>query len=49
MTVVVATARHRGEWDGRTWYFCNARCRERFLAEPRRYLDVAVRSGAEAR
>lgn len=38
MTVVVATARHRGEHAGRTWYFCNPRCREKFLADPARYL-----------
>jgi len=38
MTVVVATARHRAEHQGRTWYFCNPRCREKFLAAPERYL-----------
>ena len=42
MTVVVATARFRADHAGRTWYFCNARCRERFLADPGRY------AGAEA-
>jgi xanthine dehydrogenase accessory factor len=42
MTVAVATARFRAEHAGRTWYFCNARCRERFLAAPERY------AGAEA-
>jgi len=38
MTVVVATARHKADHEGRTWYFCNARCREKFLASPARYL-----------
>ena len=38
MTVVVAGARHMGEHAGRTFYFCNARCREKFLAAPGRYL-----------
>jgi xanthine dehydrogenase accessory factor len=38
MTVVVATARHVGEHAGRTFYFCNARCREKFLAAPEHYL-----------
>ena len=38
MTVAVATARHQAEHEGRTWYFCNARCREKFLAAPARYL-----------
>jgi xanthine dehydrogenase accessory factor len=39
MTVTVATARHVGTWDGRTWYFCNPRCKDKFLAEPGRYLE----------
>lgn len=41
MTVTVATARHVGTWDGRTWYFCNPRCKDRFLAEPQRYLETS--------
>jgi len=28
---------HHAEHGGRTWYFCAARCRERFLADPARY------------
>ena len=40
MTVTVATARHVGTWDGRTWYFCNPRCKDRFLADPQRYLET---------
>jgi xanthine dehydrogenase accessory factor len=46
MTVVVATAKHRAEHAGRTWYFCNARCREKFLATPERW---AAEAQAEAR
>jgi xanthine dehydrogenase accessory factor len=38
MTVTVASARHTGTWDGRTWYFCNPRCKDKFLADPPRYL-----------
>jgi xanthine dehydrogenase accessory factor len=38
MTVAVATARHVGEHAGRRYYFCNPRCREKFLAAPDRYL-----------
>jgi xanthine dehydrogenase accessory factor len=45
MTVTVATARHVGTWDGRTWYFCNPRCKDKFLAEPQRYLEPQT-SGA---
>jgi xanthine dehydrogenase accessory factor len=40
MRVVVAGARHTGVWNNRTWYFCNARCKDRFLADPHRYLDA---------
>jgi len=32
MRVAVATARHRIERGGRTFYFCNAGCREKFVA-----------------
>lgn len=38
MTVTVANARHVGTWNDRTWYFCNPRCKDKFLAEPQRYL-----------
>jgi xanthine dehydrogenase accessory factor len=41
MTVVVATARHVAEHEGRTYYFCNPRCREKFLATPARWLEAA--------
>ena len=42
MTVVVSRARHRAEHESHPYYFCNARCRERFLAEPARYLGAAA-------
>jgi YHS domain-containing protein len=38
MTVVVATAKHVAEHGGQSYYFCNPRCREKFLAQPARYL-----------
>jgi xanthine dehydrogenase accessory factor len=38
MKVEVATARHRAEHAGRTFYFCNPRCKEKFLAAPDRFL-----------
>jgi xanthine dehydrogenase accessory factor len=40
MTVAVSSARHVGEHAGHTYYFCNARCREKFLAAPERYLNT---------
>ena len=33
MTVVIATARHKAEVGGQMVYFCNARCREKYLAQ----------------
>ncbi|MEX0696976.1 MAG: YHS domain-containing protein, partial [Dongiaceae bacterium] len=38
MDVDPHTAKHRAEYGGRTYYFCSARCRERFEAEPRKYM-----------
>ena len=43
MTVVVARAKHVAQHAGRTWFFCNPRCREKFLATPERWT-----AGAEA-
>lgn len=42
MTVTVATARHVGAWNGQTWYFCNPRCKDKFLADPARFLEPAA-------
>ncbi len=41
MTVTIATARHVGTWDGRSWYFCNPRCKDKFLAAPERFLETS--------
>jgi xanthine dehydrogenase accessory factor len=41
MTVQIAGARHTAEHAGRTWYFCKAGCRERFLADPDRWASRA--------
>lgn len=41
MTVDPLTSKHRAEHEGVTYYFCSAHCRERFVAEPRRYLSAA--------
>ena len=37
MSVTVAGARHTADAGGRTWYFCCAGCRTKFLADPQRY------------
>ncbi len=38
MAVRIATARHRSDWAGRSVYFCCARCKDAFEADPRRYV-----------
>ena len=38
MSVDPHTAKHRREHGGRTYYFCSARCAEKFEAEPETYL-----------
>lgn len=40
MSVIIATARHKAEFGGRTYYFCCGGCRERFVADPNRYLGA---------
>ncbi|WP_420841569.1 heavy metal translocating P-type ATPase [Halomonas urmiana] len=30
---------HRVSYEGKAWYFCSARCREKFEADPASYLD----------
>jgi xanthine dehydrogenase accessory factor len=46
MKVTVATARHVGTWNDRTWYFCNPRCKDKFLADPERYLETSSAGAA---
>ena len=38
MSVDPATARHKAEHGAATYYFCSAGCREKFVAEPARFL-----------
>ncbi len=46
MNVDPATAKHTAEHHGKAFYFCAARCREKFLAEPERFLEGRLRSDA---
>ncbi|MFL5259998.1 MAG: heavy metal translocating P-type ATPase [Hyphomicrobiales bacterium] len=39
MSVDPHTAKHRAEYQGQSYYFCSARCREKFLANPAQYLE----------
>lgn len=41
MTVRRATAKHRHEHDGETYYFCNPGCRDKFVADPAKFLAKA--------
>lgn len=51
MQVDPHTAKHRAQHHGHTFYFCSAKCREKFIADPEKYLSsqdaVPVPSGAE--
>ena len=38
MAVTVATAKHKAEQGGETYYFCSNGCREKFLRDPAHYL-----------
>ena len=38
MTVDPATAKHRFDYEGETYYFCSAGCRTKFSADPTAYL-----------
>ena len=48
MTIDPATAKHRTEHFGHSYFFCSAKCHEKFAAEPARYVSPA-RAGAAAR
>jgi Cu+-exporting ATPase len=41
MAVKIAGAKNTATHDRRRWYFCSARCREKFMAEPQRHLEPA--------
>ncbi len=40
MTVDPHTAKHRADFGGRTYYFCSAGCRTKFVHDPQKYLDT---------
>jgi Cu+-exporting ATPase len=41
MTVDPATAKQRHTHEGHPYYFCSGRCREKFIADPAKYLSPA--------
>ena len=48
MTVDPLKTAHHALYDGSQFHFCSARCRERFLAEPLKYLKPSVAQPAPA-
>ena len=48
ITVDPATTPHHTQHDGTAWHFCSARCRERFIADPRRFLAPQMRPAIAA-
>src|ERR1700722_16292964 len=46
MSVDPATAKHGAEHGGKTVFFCSGRCREKFVADPARYLAEPVHAPA---
>ncbi len=42
MTVDPHTAKHRHQHDGHPYYFCSAKCREKFIAEPAMHLKPGL-------
>jgi Cu+-exporting ATPase len=46
MSVTIATAKTTHTHAGRTFYFCNPKCKEKFAAEPARYLAEAAGAAA---
>src|SRR5688572_24000264 len=40
MSVTVATAKHKTEHQGQTYYFCCNGCKTKFEAEPQKYLSL---------
>jgi len=43
MSVSIAAARYRSEWEGATVYFCCHRCKETFDSDPPRYAGALIR------
>ena len=43
MDVDPATAKHKSEYQGQTYYFCAPGCRKAFETEPAKYLDPSYK------
>ncbi len=49
MTVDPATAAGEFDYEGKTWYFCNPGCRQKFSADPQGYLNRQPRMAEMSR
>jgi len=49
MSVDVETAKHVAEHEGETFYFCSAKCREKFETRPEIFLDPALKAAPPER
>lgn len=45
MDVDPTTSKHRAEHGGQTFHFCSARCHDKFVANPERYLKPTAKPG----
>ena len=48
MTVNPATATHHAQYNGSDYHFCSARCREKFITDPTKYLSPSTATPATA-
>jgi Cu+-exporting ATPase len=47
MQVAITAAKHVADHDGAAFFFCSGSCREKFVADPERYLSGGDRAGEE--
>ena len=43
MDVDPVTAKHKSEYEGKTYFFCAPGCRKAFEADPEKYLDPSYK------
>jgi YHS domain-containing protein len=48
MSVDIATARHKSEYQGETYYFCAPGCKRSFEANPEQYLKQGDQGGGHS-
>ncbi len=44
MSVDIATAKHRADYQQQTYYFCGAGCKTKFMANPAKYLSASSKA-----